>query len=194
MALPLRQLAAPHSSSGDWSWATPKSFAKDRNAAQNAQSGLIAERTAEYQRSFAPAANSLRDMALSTYDQADTDKAMASAGRTYDASAGALERQQRGLGVAPVAGQEKRLSLRRILSQVDSGNRAIDGADERRSLAQMYSTDQYGDLMSNAGSIYGDIASQELNRKGQYRQAQAGRDSSVMGAVGTVAGIAMAFM
>jgi hypothetical protein len=189
-------MPVPLATSQDWSWLkSAKGFEKDRNAAQNAQGALSAERTAEYNRSFAPVAASLRDVALSSYDPSDAASAAADAGKAYDVSAGALERQQRGMGVAKLAGQDSRLSLRRIISQVDAGNRAIDGADDRRTTAQMFSTDQYGELTSAAGSTYGELANQELNRKAQYTGAKASQRANIMQTAGTVASIAaMAFV
>ena len=175
----------------DWSWTkSGKPFAKDRNAAQNAQTSLIASREQMYNQTFAPVSNSIRDLALKPLDLGAATEAGARGGKIFDVGIGALEREQRGLGVGPVAGQAERTSLRRTLAEVDAANRRIDSDEGLRDFAQRAAMDEYGERMSGAGAIYGQIADMELNRKGQYAQARAARNSNIMGAVGTVAGIA----
>jgi hypothetical protein len=182
----------------DWSWAkkpkAAKPFEYDKKAGQRALTGLIEARSAEYDNFYAPVASSLGEMAKAPFDIDAAREAGQTAARTFDASAGALERQQRGLGVAQSAGQGDRLSLRRILAEVDASNRKLDGDNERRSLAQQFSMDQYSDLYGNAGSIYNLLSEREINRKAQHTQARSAVNSGAMGAAGTVAGIAASFM
>jgi len=168
-----------------------RNFANDRKAAQRTLGSLVTERSQEYGRSFAPIAKSLSDVATAPFDPAVPSEATARAGRLYDVSRGALEREQRAMGVAPVRGQDRRLSLRRAIAQVDGANRAIMGADDRRSLAQMFATDQYSDLMGSAGSIYGELAGMEANRRAQFSQAKAAQRGGLMSLGGTAAGLAM---
>ena len=188
----LRDIASDTGAQADWSWAKkPKPFAKDRNAASRAQAGLSEQRSAAYAEMFAPVSSNLRDAALSVYDPTAANEAAARGGRMFDQTAGALEREQRGMGVAPVAGQERRLNLRRALAEVDAANRQIDQADANRKFAQSQAVNEYGSRLSMAGQIYGSVADMEQNRKGQYRQAQAAHTSNMIGAAGAVASIAM---
>lgn len=177
----------------DWSWAkkssTPKPFAYDKKAAQRAMGDLIRTRTTEYDKFYSPVASRLSALATSTPDLEAAKTAGARGGRIFDAGVGAMEREQRGLGVGPMAGQAERFNLRRMLSEVDSANRSLEGQNERRSIAQIFATDQYGDLMSNAGQVYTNLSGVEQNRQAQYAGARAGANSSAMGAAGAAVGI-----
>lgn len=178
----------------DFSWAKQQSFKKDKIAGQRALLGLVDTRDTEYRNYYAPVASSLRDLATSNIDQAKISQATAKGGRLFDVGYAALEREQRGLGTGPIQRQQERMGLRRTLAEIDSGNREIAGQEERRSLAQMFAMDQYGDLMGQAGQIYGDISQMEMNRRSQFAGAKAGSNSSAAGAAGAAVGILAAFV
>lgn len=181
------------STKADWSWTKPvKPFAKSRNAAQNAQTSLIKTREELFNQTFSPVSTSIRDMALKPVDFTGAAAAGRRAGGLFDVGMGALEREQRALGVGPMAGQAERTSLRRTLAEVDAANRKFDADEGLRDFAQRASAEEYADRMAGAGGIYGQIADMELNRKGQYKMAQASRDAGIMSMVGTAAGMAMA--
>lgn len=192
-AASLRDVASAGAMQADWSWTKTgnrKPFAKDRKAGTRAQESLISRRTNDYNNMFAPVSSGLRDVALGSFDQAAASDAGAQAGRTFDANVGAMEREQRGLGASQMAGQGERLGLRRVLAEVDAANRNYDAQDERRTMAQEASFDEYGSRMAAAGQIYGNIAEQEASRRAQHKQAKAAQRASIMQAVGTVASIA----
>jgi hypothetical protein len=165
-------------------------FAKDRGAAQNAQAALADERQRMYDSTFSSVSGGIRDLALGEIDLEAAAGAGRRGGRIFDVGVGALEREQRALGVGPMAGQTERTSLRRTLAEVDAANRKIDSDEGLREFAQRTSMGEYADRMAGAGNIYGQIADMEVNRKAQYEQAKAQRSANIMGAVGTVAGIA----
>lgn len=177
----------------DFKWVkNSKPFSRNRNAGTNAANALVDTRIQEYDRSFADLNRGLGDLALGGIDMNAVSAAGERGGAAFDAATGQLDRQQRVLGTGPVEGQDRRMSLRRIVSEVDARNRNIEGQEERRTMAQEAQADNYADLMGGAGQIYGNISDAERNRKGQYRQAQAANRSSWMGAVGALGGIALA--
>lgn len=119
---------------------------------------------------------------------------ISTAGRLYDVAAGGLDRANARFGRMPradvAANQGKRLSLARIISQVDAGNRGTERAVEFQRDAQEQGTNLYNALSNNSSRILSDIAAQETDRDAQRRGAKAAKKAGTLGAIGTGLGIA----
>lgn len=158
-------------------------FDTKRKAATRALSDLITQRTNEYNQYYAPLASSIRNDALYMDPTKVADEAGAMSNKSFDASAGAIERQQRALGVGPVAGQANRLGLRRVLAEVDARNNAMSAAKDRQRAAQEAATQQYSNDYATQGNILQSISGMELKRMGE---------ASMQGAQNTQTGLGVA--
>lgn len=120
------------------------------------------------------------------------------ASRLYDVAAGGLQRARARMGLAPradvAANQGRRLSLARVISQVDSGNRGIERAVAIQRDAQEQGTQLYNAMSNNSQQILGGIASQETDREAQRRGAAANKKAGLIGLAGTAIGIAASFI
>lgn len=153
-----------------------------------------------YTRQFAPQTSELRRIGLgfgagNQYEA--IQNALPEAGRKFDAGAATFERDLERGGVRDddaVASQRKRLSLARILSQVDSANRASGVARQNRQAAQEFGLDTYGSSASSAGSLLSAIASGDANRDLQYKDAKAGASAGKKQAIGTGLALAAALL
>lgn len=120
--------------------------------------------------------------------------ARADSNRMSDVADSAYGRDVSRSGIAGDATQQasrkRRLSLSRVISEVDSANNASRGAKSMRQQAQTFGTQFYGDLVTDSNGALRDIAASEQDRESQYRDAKNGSSSGLMG----LAGVAMAFI
>lgn len=170
------------------------SFMSSKMGGTDAQAALVKKREREYNQFYRPIAESIRADATRELDFGKAAAEGARGARLFDVGWGAYQRQQRGLGVAPTAGEENRRNLRRTISEVDARTRNLDAQEERRTLAQIAATDQYSDLYANAGSVYNTLAGMEANRKAQSQGQSAQNSSDAMGAAGLAIGVASMFI
>lgn len=117
--------------------------------------------------------------------------AIASSGRAFNTAEGAYGRDVARSGVAGDATQQasrqRRMSLGRIISEVDAGNRASRGAKQTQRDAQTFGTQMYGDLVTDSNSSLRAIAQAEQDREAQYSGAKSGANAGAAGLVGMVA-------
>lgn len=127
-----------------------------------------------------------------------TREGIATATRLYDVAASGVDRARMRMGMAPradvAANQGKRLSLSRIISQVDAGNRGAERAVGIQRAAQDQGANMYNALSNNATKILGDIAASETDRDAQRRGAAAAKKAGLLGLAGTAVGIAASFI
>jgi hypothetical protein len=123
---------------------------------------------------------------------------IATATRQADSAAGMFERDRMrtGLAVDPATSESRnrRLGLRRIISQVDAANRGAQGARDMTKQAQLVGTQLYGNAITNANASLSQIAGAETDRDAQYRQAQAADKAGDMQTLATIATIAAMFI
>lgn len=171
-------------------------------AGRDALAGYAKEDQQTYNQTFMPELMHLREIGLgmgegNVYDAAK--RGVEGAGRTFDSTMGsyARDRERAGMRVdaATGASQNRRLSLSRIISQVDAGNRASRGAKDAQRAAQDFGMQTYGDSVVGANQTLASIANSEADRDAQYRKAKADDKAGDLAAIGQIASMAaMAFM
>lgn len=124
---------------------------------------------------------------------ADVASAESQGGQSADSAAGTLQRQSAGLGLPGSSSSAVRqMGLRRVLAQVDSGNRMAQAAVARQEAAQEYSSSAMVNYSGQANSILGSIARNEADRQAQYMDAKSAADSNTMGLMGKAGGLIIA--
>lgn len=120
------------------------------------------------------------------------------AGRVFDSTMGSFARDQEraGLAVDPAtaASQARRLSLSRIIQQVDAANRGSRNAVAARRTAQAFGMDTFGDATSTANQTLSYIAQREADRDAQYRDARARSRSAEIGTAASLVGVGLALI
>lgn len=176
---------------------------KDRFAARNTLGDVARADDLFYQQNYARELRNLRDTALglggTTGDAyAGAQEGIKGAGRLYDVAAGGIDRARSRMGIAPqadvAANQGRRLSLARIISQVDAGNRGSERAIDAQRTAQEVGTQMYANLTSSSNNILADVASAETDRDSQRRGANANKKAGLLAGIGTAVGIAAMFI
>lgn len=177
----------------------PRNIKASRFAARDTLSDVARTNEAFYADNYAGELRNLRDTALGLRGTqgdayAASQEGIATASRLYDVAAGGLGRADARMGRAPMAdvaaNRGKRLSLARIISQVDAGNRGTERAVGIQRDAAEQGTQLYNALSNNSSRILADIAMQETDRDAQERGAKAAKRAGTLGAIGTGLGIA----
>lgn len=129
---------------------------------------------------------------ITTQNVADvTGEAQGRASNAFAVSEGILERGQRGQNVSArqLRSQQKRLNLRRALSQVDASNRAVEGLRQRQDVARSGAGDIRDVLFGQALEAKGGAAQAEGERETLFQQEQAQAAADRAAGIGQVAGI-----
>jgi hypothetical protein len=167
-----------------------------RDAGQRALSQYIDEDAQLYRELFAPEMMELRRIGLgmgagNAYQAATS--ALGTAGRSFDSAISSFTRDRLRAGLATddasAASQQRRLSLQRIIQQVDAANRASRGAMDARRMAQTWGLQSFGDAASAGTGILRQIAQNEADREAQYQIAKAQAKQAGLRALTTMAGI-----
>lgn len=176
---------------------------KERFAGRDTLSDVARQNEEFYNDNYAGEVTNLRNTALGLGGTqgdayAATREGITGAGRLYDVAAGGIGRARARMGLAPRAdvasSQGRRLSLARIISQVDAGNRGTERAVGIQRDAQAQGTGLYNALSNNSSRILGDIAGSETDRDAQRRGFEAQRRAGIVGLAGTAIGIAASFI
>lgn len=176
---------------------------QEKFAARDTLSNVARANEEFYQGGYAGELTNLRNTALGLGGTqgdayAATKEGIGTATRLYDITAGGIDRARSRMGWQPradvAANQGKRLSLARIISQVDSGNRGAERAVGFQRDAMSQGTGLYNALSNNSSKILGDIASAETDRDAQRRGANAAKKAGTLGLIGTAVGIAASFI
>jgi hypothetical protein len=122
------------------------------------------------------------------------NNARADSSRMFDVAERAYARDVARSGTPGDATQQasrgRRLSLARVISEVDAANNASRGARAMRQQAQTFGTQFYGDLVTDSNSALTNIAAAEQDRETQYRNARDGSKGGLLG----IAGMAASFI
>jgi hypothetical protein len=149
-----------------------------------------------YRESFAPQTSELRRIGLgfgagNQYDAIQST--LPTAGKMFDTGTATFERDRERLGLrdnAAAGSQRKRLGLARVLSQVDSANRASRGARDMREDAQNFGMDSYAQNAVGASGTLRSITGEDMDRDLQYKDAKGRAKSNQMAAGASLAMIA----
>lgn len=170
-------------------------------AGRDTLAGYTKEDQQFYNENFVRPMLDLREIGLGmgagNVDAAAT-RGMSTAGRTFDSTRGSFRRDQERLGLATdsatAASQNRRLSLQRVIQQVDAGNRASRGAKDAQRTAQNFGMQAYGDSIAGANQTLSQIAQNEADREAQYQGAKAGAKAADMQAGAALASMALMFI
>lgn len=165
----------------------------DQRAAQRQLENVAAARQQTYSDIYEPTSNALRDMAIGKGPDARERLAEvgADAASAFDANSGSISREQRALGLDATGNQNKRLSLRRLISEVDARNNEAESLRSQQQTAQEYSIQQQASMYDQQSSIFGSIAEREAKRRGDSAIKAANQQSAAMGAAGLAISLAM---
>lgn len=170
-------------------------------AGRDSLAGYTKEDQQFYDENFVRPMLDLREIGMgmgagNTYDAAN--RGVETAGRTFDSTRGSFTRDQQRLGLrtdaATAGSQNKRLSLSRVIQQVDAGNRASQGAKSAQKAAQAWGMQTYGDSVTGANQTLSQIAQGESDREAQYQGAKAGAKAADTQALATVAAMGLMFV
>lgn len=173
---------------------------KARFAARDTLSSAARANEEFYGQNYGGELRNLRDTALGLGGTAGdaysaSQQGIQTATRLYDVAAGGYGRANARMGRAPMgdvaSNYNKRLSLARIISQVDAGNRGTERAVGIQRDAQEQGTNLYNALSNNSSRILADIANQETDRDAQRRGAAAAKKAGTLSAIGTGLGTAV---
>lgn len=170
-------------------------------AGRDALAGYTKEDQQTYNELFAPQMMSLREIGLgmgagNVFDAAN--RGVETAGRTFDATLGSFARDRERAGLATdgasAASQGRRLSLQRVIQQVDAGNRGSRNAKAAQRTAQAWGMQTFGDASASANQTLAQIAQSEADRDAQYRQARAQNRAGLTQMAGAGLGLAASFL
>lgn len=166
---------------------------RNQRAGEVALAQVAANRQQTYSDVYQPTSDALRDMA--TGKGPDVRERLSEVGATaakaFDSNTGTIGREQRALGLTGTGNQGKRLSLRRLISEVDARNNEAGSLREQQVGAQEYSIQQQASLYDQQSSIFSSISQSEAQRKSDEKVRAAQQQSQVMGAAGLALSVAM---
>lgn len=171
-----------------------ESYVAPRETRDELRGNIASDRTF-YDQNFAQPGMTLRNIALGIGDgnvSTASRDAVAKSDRFGQVNANALarDRQRQGLSAssAKSQSQDRRLSLSRVIANVDAGNRARDAAGERRRMAQEFGTQTYGDNIAGANNILSRLADKEGDRENQIRDYETGHNAAAQQNMGSSLG------
>lgn len=176
---------------------------KERFAGRDTLSGVAQANEQFYNQNYAGELTNLRNTGLGLGGTqgdayAATQEGIATSSRLFDVAASGVGRANARMGRAPTgdvaASQGKRLSLARIVSQVDAGNRGAERAVGIQRDAQEQGVQLHSAMSNNSSRILSEIAAQETDRDAQRRGFSAQKKAGTLGMIGTAVGIAASFI